>query len=430
MKTDQKILEDLYELFLQQPTVSTDSRTCPPNAIFFALKGENFDGNNYIRQVLDAGAAFAVGDRNDLPNDQRIIRVADVLQTLQNLANLHRHRMSAKVIAITGTNGKTTTKELIAAVLSSQYPTLYTQGNLNNHIGVPLTLLRLRPEHHFAVIEMGANHPGEIATLCRIAAPDYGLITNVGKAHLEGFGSLEGVLQTKTELYRFLNDNGGTIFGNWDNPLLQPLLTTLQKTILYGNTPRALVEGKIVTTAPSLSLQWGGGIVNTKLVGGYNFENVLAAICIGQYFGVPATQINQALNDYTPTNNRSQAINTGKNQLIVDAYNANPSSMAAALDNFKQVAPPKMVILGEMRELGTYSHSEHQKLTEQLKRMALDRVYLVGSNFQITPLPSSWKIFSTTDELISDLQTHPITDYHILIKGSRTNELERALRWV
>jgi UDP-N-acetylmuramoyl-tripeptide--D-alanyl-D-alanine ligase len=355
-------INQLYEIFEQYPAITTDSRNCSAGSVFFALKGDQFDGNDYIEQALASGAVYAVGDRKKLPENERIIQVDDALQALQALAGFHRKQMKARVIAVTGTNGKTTTKELIATALSTKYKTLYTQGNLNNHIGVPLTLLRLKPDDAFAVIEMGANHPGEIRTLCRIAAPDFGLITNVGVAHMEGFGSPEGVVRTKAELYDFLRENGGTVFGNRDNQTLNVFYHSLQM-IYYGQSPDAFVHGKITAFAPTLAVEWerggeGKNKIETRLAGSYNFENVLAAVCVASYFDVESAKINTALANYFPANNRSQNQQTERNQLIIDAYNANPSSMQVALDSFDSVSDrPKVAILGEMKELGAYARS-------------------------------------------------------------------------
>ncbi|MDR3340530.1 MAG: UDP-N-acetylmuramoyl-tripeptide--D-alanyl-D-alanine ligase [Candidatus Symbiothrix sp.] len=427
-------LDELYSIFLHGTTITTDSRICPEGSIFFALKGDHFDGNDYIGQALKAGAGFAVGDRQDLPSDKRIIRVEDALQTLQDLANYHRNKLKTTVIAITGTNGKTSTKELVAATLSAQYNILFTSGNLNNHIGVPLTLLQLKPEHQFAVVEMGANHPGEIKALCRIAAPDYGLITNVGKAHLEGFGSFEGVIQAKTELYDFLRDRGGTVFGNFNNLYLKDFYTSLHM-VYYGNTSEAFVSGRITTTEPCLELEWTKDkektpthYCRTNLVGGYNFENVMAAVCIASYFGVESEKISRAIAAYVPQNNRSQNLQTTKNRLIIDAYNANPSSMKAALDNFLALhVSPKMVILGEMKELGAYSKEEHQQLIDRLSASGLDKVFLCGESFvACCSIPSDWRIFPQTTDLLTYLPTADISGYYILIKGSRTNQLEKT----
>jgi UDP-N-acetylmuramoyl-tripeptide--D-alanyl-D-alanine ligase len=440
-------ISELYALFQQHPLITTDSRICPENALFFALTGDTFDGNDYVEQVLAKGAAYAVVSRTDFPEDERIIRVENVLQTLQELANHHRKQLKTTVIAVTGTNGKTTTKELIAAALSAKYKILFTQGNLNNHIGVPLTLLQLRPEHEFAVIEMGANHPGEIRDLCQIAEPDFGLITNVGKAHLEGFGSFEGVIRTKTELYDFLRAKGGTIFVNRDNPILTEILSLHPAPVVYyGTTPadEIFVQGNATQSSPFLTLQWHSPfrapctvhrapfILPTHLVGAYNLENVLAAICIASYFKVESSLINQAIENYIPQNNRSQNKQTEKNQLIIDAYNANPSSMAAALDNFvSQAISPQMVILGEMRELGRYSEGEHQKIADFLRHSKIDFIILVGNEFaRLSSLPSGWKIFLETADLLDFLKTTDIKGFTILIKGSRSNQLEKTIEFL
>ena len=450
---------DLYSVFLKHPVATTDSRNCPSGSVFFALRGEKFDGNDFIEQALDNGAAYAVGDRAGLPEDKRIILVDNALQSLQNLATYHRKQLNPTVIAITGTNGKTTTKELIAAALSTQYPVLFTQGNLNNHIGVPLTLLRLTTEHRFAVIEIGANHPGEIRELCLIADPDFGLITNVGKAHLEGFGSFEGVIRTKTELYDYIRGKGGTIFVNIDNPILKERSLNAN-TVYYGTSSKAFVQGRIIESDSGLELEWKQGIchpaldagsptnyqgiagqarndktsfrIKTQLEGSYNFENVLAAICVAKFWNVEAKKLNHALDAYTPTNNRSQRLKTPKNHLIIDAYNANPSSMQVALDNFLNLkVSPKMVIIGEMKELGEYSREEHQKLVDRLQESAIDKVILCGENFQnVCSTASEWKFFRHTRELSDYLQAENFSGFHILIKGSRANQLEKTIAFL
>jgi len=446
---------DLYSIFLKHPVVTTDSRNCPSGSIFFALRGEKFDGNDYVEQALNNGAAFAVGDRAGLPKDSRIIRVDSALQSLQDLANYHRKQLNPTVIAITGTNGKTTTKELIAAALSTQYPVLFTQGNLNNHIGVPLTLLQLKSEHHFAVIEMGANHSGEIRELCRIADPDFGLITNVGKAHLEGFGSFEGVVRAKTELYDYIRQKHGTIFVNIDNPVLMERSENANR-IFYGSSPEAFVHGRIIDSEASLELEWtqvrrpasnaestdcrefAGQVRNdikTQLIGNYNFENVLAAICIATYFNATTGYtplLNRAIADYTPTNNRSQSLKTKRNHLIVDAYNANPSSMQVALDNFLNLKiSPKMAIIGEMKELGEYSREEHQKVVDRLKESVIDKVILCGENFQtVHSIAPEWTVFLNTRELLDYLRSENLSGFHILIKGSRANQLEKTIEFL
>ena len=451
---------DLYSIFLKYPVVTTDSRNCPAGSIFFALKGEKFDGNDYIEQVLNSGAAYAVGDRTCLPHDDRIIHVDNVLLSLQHLANYHRKQLNPKVIAITGTNGKTTTKELIATALSTRYPTLFTDGNLNNHIGVPLTLLRLKPEHRFAVIEMGANHQGEIRELCRIADPDFGLITNVGKAHLEGFGSFEGVVGAKTELYDYIREKEGLLFVNIDNSILKDRSKDA-KAVYYGTSPKAFIQGQIIDSDSCLEMEWkqrkchpapdtespaknavnNQGIadqtcndkassrIKTQLVGNYNFENVLAAICIAVYFEVDVENLNQALTGYTPTNNRSQHLKTKRNHLIIDTYNANPSSMQVALDNFLTMKiSPKMAIIGEMKELGEYSREEHQRLVDRLRESAIDKLILCGESFRnIHSTAPEWMVFQHTSELLDYLQSEHFSGFHILIKGSRTNQLEKTI---
>jgi UDP-N-acetylmuramoyl-tripeptide--D-alanyl-D-alanine ligase len=424
-------LSEIYQIFQQHPVITTDSRNCPENSLFFALKGDRFDGNDYIGTAIENGAAYAVGDRKNLPSGERIIQVDNVLRTLQDLANYHRRQMNVRLIAITGTNGKTTTKELIATALSAQYKTLFTQGNLNNHIGVPLTLLQLKPEHEFAVIEMGASHPGEIRELCRIADPDYGLITNVGKAHLEGFGSFEGVVRTKTELYDFLREKNGIVFGNRDDALLTRFHHSLSP-VYYGTAPETFVCGRRGKTSPFLSLEWEKEEVKTKLVGAYNFENVMAAICVASYFEIEAGKIKSAIENYVPQNNRSQNQKTAKNQLIIDAYNANPGSMQAALENFISFqVSPKMAILGEMCELGKYSEEEHLKITDTLLHSNINSVLLVGEGFaHLSGLPSAWKIFPQTPDLISYLAVNEIRGYTILVKGSRGNQLEKAVEYL
>ena len=436
-------MTELYSIFRKYPIVTTDSRNCLMNSIFFALQGEKFDGNDYIEQALHNGAAYAVGDRGGLPNDKRIIRVDNTLQALQNLANYHRKQLNPKVIAVTGTNGKTTTKEIIAAALSIRRPVLFTQGNLNNHIGVPLTLLRLKPEHRFAIIEMGANHPGEIRELCRIADPDFGLITNVGKAHLEGFGSFEGVIRTKTELYDYIRGKGGLVFVNIDNPILKERSRNIN-TIFYGTSQEAFVQGRIIESESFLKMEWGlpsffnSFRIKTQLVGNYNFENVLAAICVAVYLN-PDVEIqedmsllNQAIAGYIPTNNRSQSMKTQRNHLIIDAYNANPSSIQVALDNFLSLkVSPKMAIIGEMRELGAYGPEEHQKLVDHLLESAIDKVILCGESFGDTcSIAPKWKVFRHTHELLDYLQSERFSGFHVLIKGSRTNQLEKTIEYL
>ena len=378
-------IEELYNRFTECNGLTTDSRHCPEGSMFLALKGETFNGNAFAAQSLAQGCRYAVVDEPQYasPENPRIILVDNCLETLQKLANYHRRRLGTRMIGVTGTNGKTTTKELIATVLGEKFKVLYTQGNFNNHIGVPLTLLRLKPEHEMAVIEMGANHPGEIKTLVHIAEPDYGIITNVGKAHLQGFGSFEGVIRTKGELYDFLREKGNaTIFIQNENPYLNKIAAGLT-CVRYGQTPGLDVTGKVVACSPFLHFSWTAeGIshdVQTHLIGAYNLDNALAAVAIGRYFGVEDTKICHALSSYVPQNNRSQLVHTASNTLIVDAYNANPTSMMAALENFRQMeAAHKVAILGDMKELGEGSHEEHQKVVDFLKECGFERVMLVG----------------------------------------------------
>ena len=472
----------LYSIFRRHPQITTDSRNCPEGSIFFALKGEKFNGNKFAAAALDNGCSYAVVDeREALPlsppegDDERFILVDDVLSTLQQLAHMHREQFRGPVIQITGTNGKTTTKELVSAVLSQKYNVLYTQGNLNNHIGVPLTLLRLTDDHDIAVIETGANHPGEIKALAGIVAPDYGLITNVGIAHIEGFGSFEGVVRTKGELYDYLrgkdeNPESTKIFLNADNPYLARISEGLAAFTYGGCGHGCDVEGGVVECAPFLKLRWyyrqplsslcnlGGEYVSqcneklgspskpegvadtcagkgslpevanevqTHLIGSYNIDNVLAAVSVGLYFGVEPKDIDKALADYVPTNNRSEMRRTDRNMLIVDAYNANPSSMKAALDNFSIVAAPegmkKMLILGDMRELGEVSAREHKAVVDKLQEQGFDNVWLVGGNFRSLNPP--YTTFADVGEVKAMLKDSPVEGYLILIKGSNGTRL-------
>lgn len=425
-------IQELYTLFLQHPLTTTDSRTCPAGSIFFALKGASFDGNRFASKALDSGCRLAVvDDAGVVPTgDERYILVDDVLTTYQRLAHEHREHFHHPVLEITGTNGKTTTKELTAAVLGQKFNVLATEANYNNHIGVPRTLLRLSAEHNFAVIETGANHPGEINTLAHIVDPDCGLITNVGRAHLEGFGSFEGVVRTKGELYDYLRQKrGGFIFRQGENEHLSGISCDL-KSILYGHTGHEgyLVEGEEMSCAPYLKLRWrpcGASAwheVQTRLIGSYNFDNVMAAACVGTFFGVPADRISAALTDYTPTNDRSELKQTAHNVLIIDAYNANPSSMAAALKNFAAMnAKHKMVILGDMRELGSTSAVEHQKIVDFLATTDIETVWLVGENFK--KARHRFRTFDNVDAVKYELKRTPVENHLILIKGSNGTKL-------
>ncbi|MBR1492496.1 MAG: UDP-N-acetylmuramoyl-tripeptide--D-alanyl-D-alanine ligase [Bacteroidaceae bacterium] len=439
-------MKELYELFLQHPTITTDSRDVPEGSMFFALKGDTFDGNAYAISALEKGAAYAVIDEKEYAKESndRLILVEDVLTTLQQLAKYHRVHLGTPIIGITGTNGKTTTKELISAVLKKKYNVLYTQGNFNNHIGVPKTLLQLTKEHDIAVIEMGANHPGEIKTLVEIVLPDFGIITNVGKAHLLGFGSFEGVIRTKGELYDFLRTIQGTAFINNDNPHLLGISNGL-KLVKYGqkDAKDLLVKGELVECNPFLKFEWQTSstlttqlktvncqlsTVQTRLIGSYNLDNALAAACIGTFFNVPATDISAALEEYTPSNNRSQLTITQDNKLVVDAYNANPTSMRAALDNFRLIkAEHKMCILGQMGELGDVSEEEHQKVIDLLGDCGFEKVWLVGENFAKTAHPAHYRLFANVEEVKAAIATEKPQGYLILIKGSNSNKLVQTV---
>ena len=418
----------LYEHFCKAYQVSTDSRSVTPDAVFFALKGEKFDGNDFALEVAEKGiASLVVADRPSLPDHPRILKVHDALTALQDLARYHRQQMPhLTVLSITGTNGKTTTKELVSAVLSQHYNIIYTQGNYNNHLGVPLTLLRIKPETQIAVVEMGANHPGEIATLADIACPDFGLITNIGKAHLEGFGSFEGVIKTKNELYDYLKAHQKTAFVNSDNKLLMGLIGHMAHHT-YGTNIQAECRVLPQDSDPYLSVKWNGTMIQTRLVGAYNAENVAAAIAVGSYFGVAPEQIRHALESYQPTNSRSQVIE-GKNRIILDAYNANPTSMTASITNFRTICGPHpLLILGDMKELGNASETEHKAILRLLQDSGFHRVYLVGSNFSEFNDNPEYLTFPDVERLNTYLENYPVTGQTILVKGSHSNRLENVL---
>lgn len=432
-------MENIYEKFLQCSAVSIDTRNCPKDAMFIGIKGANFDGNTFVEKALEQGCKYAITDNAEIGvGNPNIIHVQDSLKTLQDLAHYHRMMFDIPVIGITGTNGKTTSKELISTVLSKEYNVLYTQGNLNNHIGVPLTLLRLNRSHNIAVVEMGANHPKEIEFLCKIARPNYGVITNVGKAHLEGFGSFEGVKKTKGELYDFIHSVDGKIFLHADNPhLCEMVNSNALETIKYGESEENFVSGSIISCTPyiNVSLRLNGNAsgektsykIETNLIGDYNLSNILSAACIGRYFGVMDEEIVSALQEYTPTNNRSQCTRTEKNTLIVDAYNANPTSMEAALKNFSHIqAQNKALILGDMKELGEDSIMEHNKILALIESLRFDKVYLVGSEFT-RAAAGAHPCFENVDALKEYLTANPIVDYTILIKGSNSTKLTQII---
>lgn len=418
---------DLYDLFIHNPQITTDSRNCPKGSIFFALKGDKFDGNQYAWKALASGCVYAVIDNPDYYIGERTILVDNVLKTLQQLAHHHRKVLGLPIIGITGTNGKTTTKELLAAVLSTKFNLLYTEGNFNNHIGVPLTLLRLTHDHEMAVIEMGASHPGDIKELVDIVHPNYGIITNVGRAHLEGFGSFEGVIRTKGELYDYIRRSKGKIFIKKENEYLQSIAKGIEQ-ITYGNGDDAFASGQVVSCDPFLVFNWKqqGKLhtVETHIIGSYNLDNVLAAVAVGRFFKIPAERISRAIAAYEPTNNRSQFKKTDNNELIIDAYNANPSSMKVALDNFITMpVQPKAIILGDMRELGPTSDELHAEVVEQIKKGQFDKVFLCGEHF--SKVGKEFSPFATTEAMTEELRRQPLKGYHILIKGSHSMGLEK-----
>ncbi len=427
----------LYKIFEEHPLVCTDSRELKKGAVFFALKGPNFNGNQFAEQALASGCAYAVVDEDIYVKDKRFLFVPDVLEALQALANYHVRMLNTQVIAITGSNGKTTTKELVYAVLSKKYKVLATKGNLNNHIGVPLTLLSLTPLHEMAVVEMGANHVGEIAVLCELAEPDFGIITNIGSAHLEGFGSLEGVLKAKSELYHFLKKKKGLVFVNAEN---SQLLKAAEGNRIesYGPTNQVNVQGTLVKGDPFIKLRWKRKesvvpliehpVVNMALVGKYNLENILAAVCVGCHFGVEEQKINEALEGYVPSNSRSQLMEKGSCKIVLDAYNANPTSMRAAIENFESLhLADKVLILGDMLELGIDSAREHQEIMGLIKSKGFPRVFLIGKNFKAAENTIGAVLFDTTDVLCEYLKGNPLKNSSLLIKGSRGLKLERVL---
>lgn len=426
----QSSLESLYSHFLLHREITTDSRRVPPGAIFFALRGDQFNGNDYVLNALQSGASLAVADDSSLKSTTNVMVVEDVLTTLQQIARLHRDKHLVPLVAITGTNGKTTTKELISAVLAAKFRIVSTSGNLNNHIGVPLTLLKITDETQVVVVEMGANHPGDIDQLCRIADPDYGIITNIGKAHLEGFGSYEGVIQTKTEMYRYLGEKNGKVFINEGDPLLMKYAGDLQK-IGYGPTA---TQARLVSmnAAPfaAIEVEFPGNQVvriDSQLYGEYNGTNMLAAACIGSYFGVPDTAIQQSISGYKPVNNRSQVIKTDRNTLVSDAYNANPSSMELAIRAFAGAeGENKMLILGDMLELGEASEAEHINILQLVEQYAFQFVYLVGPVFCRVNTRRENLCFEDSELARLWLEHHRPEGHTILLKGSRGIRLEKV----
>lgn len=422
--------EQLYEKFKTHPVVCTDTRNIIPGSIFFALKGANFNGNNFAAQALENGAAYAVVDEATAVHNDRCLQVPDVLEALQQLARHHRRQFSIPVIAITGSNGKTTSKELISTVLAAKYNTLFTKGNLNNHIGVPLTLLGLNAGHEMAVIEMGANHQGEIALLCSIAEPDYGIITNIGKAHIEGFGGLEGIIKGKTEMYSWIRSRSGMLFVNYNDELLCEKAAGI-RSLTYGRSEGADICCLQAEAEPMVHFTWtaagtGTHEIRSQVVGLYNLPNFLAAVCIGLHFGVAPEKINEALANYVPSNSRSQLMEKGSNTILLDAYNANPSSMQAALDNFAQMkAANKLLILGDMLELGDAAEQEHRRVIAQLEQNGFTDYMLVGPLFSKAGKPEH--CFADAKAAAEKLKSRALQNTLILVKGSRGIKLEQVL---
>ncbi len=425
--------EKIYRIFQKHPLIATDSRKIEKGSIFFALKGDNFNGNKFAAASLRNGAAGAIVDEEEFATSEKIVLVNNVLETLTDLANLHRRTLGIPILAITGTNGKTTTKELVATVLKQKYNVSFTQGNFNNHIGVPLTLLKMNSETQFGVVEMGANHPGEIEALCKIAEPNFGIITNIGKAHLEGFGSFENVIKTKSELFDFIKEKNGTFFYNADNEILNRF-SEYDNTFTFG-TASADFIGEPVQTPPFVSLKasFEKEVVYLKsnLIGDYNFENVLAAACIGSYFKVGPLKIEQAIKHYMPQNNRSQLIKKGGLQIIMDAYNANPTSMQASITSF--VANNRgrnYLILGDMLELGHYSEREHTLILEMINNLKIEEAFLVGNEFYNVGKSYRFNRFKDVAGLISYFEKNKIKNGNLLLKGSRGIQLEKVLKYL
>jgi UDP-N-acetylmuramoyl-tripeptide--D-alanyl-D-alanine ligase len=436
-------IPDLYKHYLQHPSVQTDTRKLRPGDIFFALKGDNFNGNHFALRALELGAAYAIIDEDvdvsNLPaarHGSKLIKVDNVLETLQQLATFHREQFSnlsrpfgISFIAITGSNGKTTTKELIHAVLSSQYKTYTTEGNLNNHIGVPLTILKIKSDAQMAVIEMGANHQKEIEGYCKIAQPTHGVISNVGKAHLEGFGGIEGVKKGKGELYDFIRSHNGVVFAFDDYDYLHEMSKGIQQISWYG-TKNGEVTGNVKASEPFLEVAITKGssfnTIKTNLVGDYNLPNILCAVAVGKYFNVPDEKIRYAIENYAPSNSRSQLIEIGSNKIILDAYNANPSSMKAAIENFKHIhSENKILVLGGMMELGNESLHEHEDLVKLIRQNNFENVILVGGNFKT--IYKSYIYFDKAEQAAAYIKQQNFHNVYLLVKGSRSMQMEKVL---
>lgn len=427
--------EQLYEIYLKHPHICTDTRKITDSCLFFGLKGDNFDGNEFALQAIESGAAFSIIDNAEYATDNRFILVENVLESLQDLARLHRKHLKIPVIGITGSNGKTTTKELIRSVLSQQFNTFATEGNLNNHIGVPLSILSINSDCEIAIIEMGANHQREIAFLCSIAQPSHGMITNIGKAHLEGFGGMEGVRIGKGELFEFLSKTGGIVFLNNDDPILSSMADErgLINIVGYGKGDKNFLSARLKNSAPYLSIDWNLSgepkhMAFSNLPGIYNFDNICAAICIGGYFNLSPEKINKGINTYKPLNNRSQILETQNNIIICDYYNANPSSMMVALENLEATeAKSKVLILGDMFELGAESAKEHRSILEKALLTKADRRIFVGEEFYRLKGIENAEFYRNTPEAFEALNEHPVIQSTTLLKGSRGMKLESLL---
>jgi UDP-N-acetylmuramoyl-tripeptide--D-alanyl-D-alanine ligase len=425
-------ISKIYELFNKYKSVSIDTRSIKPNDIFFAIKGPNFDGNKFALQAIKTGASYVISDNPDISKkSDKIIYVENSIKALQKLANYHRRKLNTKIIAITGSNGKTTSKELILNVLKTKYKTTATKGNLNNHLGVPLSLLEINENTEFGIIEMGANHLNEIAQLCKIAEPSFGYITNFGNAHLEGFGSIEGVIKGKSELYNFLKNNKSLIFYNSENIIQTSLINNYKNTYTFGINSKSKCIINKSKSENTLNVSYQNKIIKSTIYGDYNFENICIAIAIGEYFEVDFKNIKKGIESYIPKNNRSQISLKNNNTIILDAYNANPTSMSLALESFKKTNyKNKMIILGDMFELGKDSNYYHQEITNSLEKINDSTIYIVGEYFCNTKHSDRIRSFSSSKELINNLSKTNVSNYSILIKGSRGMQLEKIIEFI
>ncbi|MGC9374544.1 MAG: UDP-N-acetylmuramoyl-tripeptide--D-alanyl-D-alanine ligase [Bacteroidales bacterium] len=428
-------INELYKIYQKYPQITTDSRFAPKNGLFFALKGEHFDGNVFAQKAIENGCAYAIIDNPKFFKSKQFILVEDALSSLQQLAYYHRQQLKIPVIGITGTNGKTTTKELLASVLSKKYSVAYTQGNLNNHIGVPLTILSFTENTEIGIVEMGANHPGEIKNLCTIADPNYGLITNIGRAHLEGFRTFDNIIKTKKELYDYVTQNNGKIFYNAKDQIVSSLIIGNKDAVSYGDQKESKVYGVIKKDGIFLKLkaviEKKSYTIETKLIGDYNINNVLAAIAIGNYFNVEDKKIIKAIEQYKPDNNRSQFFKTKNNSLFLDAYNANPTSVKAAIKNFEQLnIPHKTLILGDMFELGDNALNDHYDVINNIDPKNYKNIFLVGELFATLKVDEHILQFANVDLFKNWLNKNPVKGSYILIKGSRGNRLERIVEFL